>query len=124
MTHYQDRHTLYEGDVIVFRRGDAISKGDKRFWQARFKIDGQPGFKTLSLKTRNRDDAIAKAKATYLRLAQSVRDGVSLSDRTFQRAWLDWYSCMVAEDAGQMPGENGISTISNATSNRILGRKN
>lgn len=99
MTHYQDRQELFEGNVVVFRRADAISEGDKRVWQARFKLDGMVGFKTLSLKTRNHVDAIAKAKSTYLQLTQAVRDGASLSSRTFERAWRDWYSFMVAEGA-------------------------
>jgi hypothetical protein len=97
MSHYQDRHELFDGNVVVFRRGDAISQRDKRIWQARFKLDGLVGFKTLSMKTRNQIDAIAKAKSKYLQLTQGVRDGASLSSRTFERAWRDWYSFMVVE---------------------------
>jgi integrase len=99
MGHYHDRSEFYEGAVVVFRRGDALSQGAHRFWQARFKIDGRIGFKTISLKTRNYEDAVAKAKSTYLQLSQTVRDGGSLENRTFERAWRDWYSFMLQENA-------------------------
>ena len=99
MPHYQDRQELFDGNIVVFRRGDAISQGNKRLWQARFKLDGRVGFKTISLKTRNLVDAIAKAKSTYFQLTQAVKDGSSLSSKTFERAWRDWYSFMVAAGA-------------------------
>ena len=38
MAHYHDREGLFEGAVVLFRRGDAVSTGDKRFWQAQLKI--------------------------------------------------------------------------------------
>jgi hypothetical protein len=58
--------------IAVYRRGDAVSQGDKRFYQARLKIDGRIGFKTVSLKTRNYEDAVAKAKTLYLQFSQAV----------------------------------------------------
>ena len=98
-THYEDRHELYEGAVVVFRRGDAVSQGDRRFWQARLKIDGRIGFKTISLKTRNYEDAVAKAKSTYLQFSQLIKDGGTLENRTFEQAWRSWYAFMLQENA-------------------------
>lgn len=96
-THYTDREEFFDGNIVVFRRGDAVSDGDKRIYQARLKIDGRIGFKTISLKTKNRVDAIAKAKSLYLQFSQLVRDGASIdNNRTFERAWRDWYSSMLA----------------------------
>jgi integrase len=96
-THYQEREELLDGHVVIFRRGDAMSQGDRRIWQARFKIDGRVGFKTISLKTRNHADAVAKAKSTFFQLTQLVKDGATLENRTFEKAWQDWYSYMLGE---------------------------
>jgi hypothetical protein len=97
-SHYQDREEYFDGNVVVFRRGDAMSQGEKRFWSARFKIEGRTGFKTISLKTRNHIDAIAKAKSLYLSLSQRVKEGDSLENRTFERAWREWYSSKLASN--------------------------
>lgn len=96
--HYADREEFFDGNIVVFRRGDAVSEGDKRFFQARLKIDGQIGFKTISLKTRNRIDAIGKAKNLYLQFSQAVKDGASIENRTFEQAWKSWYSTMLAHN--------------------------
>jgi integrase len=97
-THYADREEFFDGNIVVFRRGDAVSQGDRRYFQARFKLDGRIGFKTISLKTRNRIDAIAKAKSLYLSFSQAVKDGSSIENRTFNQAWRDWYQRMVAHN--------------------------
>jgi integrase len=99
VSHYLDREEFFDGNVVVFRRGDAWSQGDKRFWNTRLKIAGRVGFKTISLKTRNRDEAVALAKAKFLELSQLVKDGGSLESRTFERAWREWYASMVAAGA-------------------------
>jgi hypothetical protein len=96
--HYADREEFFDGNIVVFRRGDAVSQGDKRFFQARLKIDGRIGFKTISLKTRNRIDAISKAKSLYLQFSQAVKDGASIENRTFEQAWKSWYSTMVSHN--------------------------
>lgn len=96
--HYADREEFFDGNIVVFRRGDAVSEGDKRFYQARLKIDGRIGFKTISLKTRNRVDAVAKAKSLYFQFSQAVKDGASIENRTFEQAWKSWYSTMLAHN--------------------------
>ena len=97
--HYSDREEFFDGAVVVFRRGDAVSEGDKRIYQARLKISGRVGFKTISLKTRDRVDAIAKAKTTYLSLSQLVKDGGSIdNNKLFDKAWRDWYDTMVSHN--------------------------
>ena len=96
--HYGDREEFFDGNIVVFRRGDAVSEGGKRFFQARLKIDGRIGFKTISLKTRNRIDAVAKAKSLYLQFSQAVKDGSSIENRTFEQAWKSWYSTMVSHN--------------------------
>jgi integrase len=95
---YADREEFFDGNIIVFRRGDAVSEGDKRIYQARLKIDGRIGYKTISLKTKNRVDAIAKAKSLYLQFSQAVKDGSSIENRTFEQAWKSWYETQVAHN--------------------------
>lgn len=97
MSHYQDRKELYEGDVVMFRRADAQTPPEKRYWQARFKIAGRTGFITKSLKTRNYDDAREAAKAMYLRFQQMQREGASLEEHGFSKAWDDWIRHKLAE---------------------------
>jgi len=97
MSHYQDRKELYEGDVVMFRRADAQTPPEKRYWQARFKIAGRTGFITKSLKTRNYDDAREAAKAMYLRFQQMQREGASLEESVFSKAWDDWVKHKTAE---------------------------
>jgi len=48
MTHYQVRKELYDGDLVIFRRADAETPPEKRYWQARFKIAGRVGLITKS----------------------------------------------------------------------------
>jgi integrase len=98
-SHYQNREEFFDGNVVIFRRGDAVSKDDNRVWQARFKIDGMIGFKTVSLRTRNHYDAVAKAKSLYLQFSQTVKDGGTLSTRTFAQAWREWYDYMLDANA-------------------------
>jgi hypothetical protein len=86
-THYRDREELFDGAVVIFRRGDAFSEGEKRIWQGRFKLDGRKGYKTISLKTRNHADARSKAREEYLRFSQMVKEGASLRNLTFEKAW-------------------------------------
>ena len=97
-SHYQDREELFDGSVVIFRRGDTCSEGEKRIWQGRFKLDGRKGYKTISLKTRNHSDARAKAKEEYLRFSQMVKEGASLRNQTFEQAWLSWFETMVASN--------------------------
>ena len=52
---------MFDGAVVIFRRGDAFSKDEKRIWQGRFKLDGRKGYKTIRLKTRNH--AVAKIES-------------------------------------------------------------
>jgi hypothetical protein len=52
------------------------------------------GYARLSLKTRSRDDAVAKAKAAYYDLTQRVKDGGSVKNRTFDQAWRAWYAAL------------------------------
>ena len=81
----------------MFRRGDAVSEGDKRIYQAQLKISGRVEFKTILIETRDRVDAIAKAKTTYLSLSQLVKDGGSIdNNKLFDKAWRDWYDTMVS----------------------------
>ena len=49
--YYLNRHTLYEGAVVLFRRPDSRKPDKDRMWQARIKLDGRTGYKTVSLKT-------------------------------------------------------------------------
>jgi Phage integrase family len=93
---YQDREEMNDGAIVLFRRGDAVSEGDKRFWQARFKLDGLIGYKTVSLKTRNHEDARAKARKLYGIFSTKVGEGASLKDKTFEQAWEQWFDEMVA----------------------------
>jgi integrase len=97
-THYAERHEYYDGAVVVFKRADAATSPEKRFWQCRLKIDGRIGFKTISLKTRNREDAVSKAKSLYLQMTQTVRDGGSIDVLTFKKAWHQWFTLMVKEN--------------------------
>jgi hypothetical protein len=94
-SHYQDREEMFDGAVVIFRRGDAVSKN--RVWQGRFKLDGMIGYKTISLKTKNISDAKAKAKEAYLRFSQMVKEGASLKNRTFEQAWKVWFNDMVEQ---------------------------
>jgi hypothetical protein len=96
--HYQDREELYEGAVVIFHRGDSISHDEKRIWWGRFKLDGRNGYKTISLKTRNHAEARAKAREEYLRFSQMVKEGASLRNLTFEKAWRSWYETMVAHN--------------------------
>jgi hypothetical protein len=48
--------------------------------------------------SRNHIDAIAKAKSLYLSLSQRVKEGDSLENRTFERAWREWYSSKLASN--------------------------
>jgi len=81
----------------MFRRGDSLKHGNKRIWQARFKLEGMTGYKTVSLKTPKYEDAYARAKEWYLRFQQMVREGASLRERTFDQAWHEWFKQMLAE---------------------------
>jgi hypothetical protein len=96
-SHYQNREELFEGSVVIFRRGDAVSKAENRVWQARIKLDGMIGYKTISLKTKNYSDAKAKAREAYLRFSQMVKEGASLKNRTFEQAWKAWFNDMVEQ---------------------------
>ena len=87
MSHYQDRKELYEGDVVMFRRAAAQTPPEKRYWQVRSRIAGSAGFIAKSLKTRDYDDAREAAKAMYLRFQQMQREGVSLEEHGFGKAW-------------------------------------
>lgn len=98
-SHYQDREELFDGAVVIFRRGDAVSKGEKRIWQGRFKLVGRKGYKTITLKTRNHADARSKAKDEYLRFSQMVKEGASLRNQSFEQAWRNWYETMVSHNA-------------------------
>jgi hypothetical protein len=97
--HYDERSEFFDGAVVVFHRGDAVSQGEKRLWSARFKIDGRTGFKFVSLRTRNYIDAVAKAKSLYLQFSQAVKDGASLRNQTFSQAWMTWYQTMISNNA-------------------------
>ena len=81
----------------MFRRGDSLKHGNKRIWQARFKLEGMTGYKTVSLKTPKYEDAYTRAKEWYLRFQQMVREGASLRERTFDQAWHEWFKQMLAE---------------------------
>ena len=98
MTHYQDRKELYDGDLVIFRRADAQVPPDKRYWQARFKIAGRVGFITKSLKTRTYEDAHETKKSMYLLFQQRQREGASLEEHGFSKAWDEWMRQKVAED--------------------------
>jgi hypothetical protein len=97
-SHYCDREQLFDGAVIIFHRGDAISHGEQRIWWARLKLEGRNGYKTISLKTRNHSEARSKARAAYLRFSQMVKEGASLQNVTFEQAWCKWYETMVAHN--------------------------
>jgi hypothetical protein len=98
-THYRDREEMFEGAVVLFHRGDAVTSGEKRVWSARFKIDGRTGFKFVSLRTKNHADARAKAKSIYLSLSQAVKDGASIdNNRTFEHVWKQWYETMISHN--------------------------
>ena len=99
MTHYQDRKELYDGDLVIFRRADAEVAPEKRYWQARFKIAGRVGFITKSLKTRKYEDAYETAKSMYLRFQQMQREGASLEEHGFSKAWDEWVRQKIAEGA-------------------------
>lgn len=99
MSHYQERRELYDGDVVMFRRADAQTPPEKRYWQARFKIAGRTGFITKSLKTRKYEDAYETAKAMYLRFQQMHREGASLEEHGFSKAWDDWVRQKIADGA-------------------------
>ena len=97
-TYYRDRHELYEGAVILFRRPDSWKRGNDRIWQARFKLEGMAGYKRVSLKTPKYENAYAKARDLYLHFQEMVREGSSLRQRTFAQAWNEWFKQMEAED--------------------------
>jgi hypothetical protein len=94
---YQDRRELYEGRVVMFRRPDSWRRDEDRIWQARFKLQGLAGYKTVSLKTPIYDDARVKAHELYIRFQQMVRDGASLRQRSFAQAWKEWFNQMVGD---------------------------
>ena len=95
-THYQERESLFpDGSIIIFRRGDAVSEGEKRIWNARFKIKGWKGYKFVSLKTRNKELAKQAAHQEWARLSQTVAAGGSLKNLTFSQAWLKFYDDMI-----------------------------
>jgi integrase len=89
MSHYNEKEVLFDdGSVIIFRRGDAWSEGNKRIWQARLKIKGWKGYKFVSLKTTNKELAKQAAHQEWARLSQMAATGQSLSSNyTFESAW-------------------------------------
>ena len=96
MAHYHEREELFpDGSVMIFRRGDAWAEGDKRVWQARFKIKGWKGYKFVSLKTRNKELAKQAAHQEWARLSTSVASGGSLKNLTFENAWQKFYDDMI-----------------------------
>ena len=92
--YYRERHDLFDGAVVLFRRPDSWKRGNERIWQARFKLDGMTGYKRVSLKTPNSADAKARAKEWFFRFQQMVKDGASLRERTFAQAWQEWFNEM------------------------------
>ena len=99
MSHYEDRREHFDGMLVMFRRGDSLKSDDRRIWQARIKIVGRKGYKTISLKTHKYEDAYAYAKEQFYRFQQMVKEGASLKDRTFANAWNEWYKTMVSDGA-------------------------
>ena len=84
---YQDRTEHYEGAVVLFRRADSGKLGNKRIWNARFKLEGKTGYKLVSLKTPKYEDAYAKARDLYLHFQEIVREGSSLRQRAIAESW-------------------------------------
>ena len=86
MKHYLERIEHFDGHIVMFRRGDALSESVQRTWQARFKIIGRNGYVTKSLRTKKYEDAYAAAKSMFFRLQQMINDNASISDHSFVRA--------------------------------------
>ena len=93
---YQDRHELFEGAIVLFRRNDSWRHGKDRIWQARFKLFGMAGYKQVSLKTTDYEDAHSHAKEQFFRFQQMVKEGAALRERTFSQAWHEWFNEMDA----------------------------
>ncbi|MEZ5900155.1 MAG: tyrosine-type recombinase/integrase [Hyphomicrobiaceae bacterium] len=87
MAFYADRHELFDGACLLYRR---MSRGKVHpIWQMRIKL--RTGYQTLSSKTRNYENAVLVAKAELDRINRRVADGAPIKDRTFAQHWNDWF---------------------------------
>lgn len=88
MAFYADKHELFDGECLLYRRMSR-SGSVHPMWQMRIKL--QTGYRTLSCKTRNYENAVLAAKAELDRVKRRVADGAPIKDRTFAQHWKDWF---------------------------------
>ena len=67
MTFYADKPELLDGAILLYRR-QSPSGEVHPVWQMRLKLVGKTGYRTLSCKTKNHDDARALAREEFFKL--------------------------------------------------------
>ncbi|NQV84547.1 MAG: hypothetical protein HQ494_12075 [Rhodospirillales bacterium] len=87
-SYYREKHTLFEGDVVVYRRPKLTAatereRATQERWQMQLKIPGQHRI-TKSTKTGNLGDAMSIAKETYMKMRQRAEQGLPLTDMNFK----------------------------------------
>tara|TARA_R110001599_G_scaffold164308_1_gene353704 strand:- start:1559 stop:2083 length:525 start_codon:yes stop_codon:yes gene_type:complete len=75
-----------EGRIILYKREGLKSPK----WQARIRVPGASGYKTISTKTANLRDAERFAANLYDDLDHHVRMGGSIKTKTFAKVFEDW----------------------------------
>lgn len=81
-----DRVVLKDGRIVLYKR-DGI-KNPK--WQARISVPKSKGYKIVSTKSVDLDDAKRFAGELYDELYSRVRDGGSIQSKTFKQVFEEW----------------------------------
>lgn len=90
MTFYADKHVLFDGECLLYRRRD--KSGVNPVWQMRLKMGGVKGYVRLSCKTTNYEKACVAAKRQLDTLSHKVLTGIPIKDWTFGDHWEDWFN--------------------------------
>ena len=90
MTFYTEKHELFDGDCLLYRRTDKT--GVNPVWQMRLKVGGLKGYVRLSCKTKDYAKACVSAKKQLDDLNRKVSAGVPIKSWSFARHWDDWFN--------------------------------
>lgn len=84
---YSDKVFLDEDRrIALYKRTDL----DRPKWQARISVPGATGYKVISTKTSNFEDAKFFAKQLYQKLCIQVQSGGALNPKTFKKVFDEW----------------------------------
>ena len=111
MTFYADKHELFDGDILLYRRQSPDGEVHP-VWQARLKVAGRVGYVTKSCRTKNYDDARAYAKAQLFALQHKVKNGIPIKDWTFEDHCRTGSTVRSAEVPGVRRARSGIGITS------------